>query len=319
MKYVNDLNTNINCEEVVIPAAGTVAAILYHRMRYWCRTNRDTNNTKYKEDERWWLWDSYGSIQKCYPYYSVMQIRTAIKKLLDVGLLLTKPSKNFKNSNKYSAVEIEEWLISKKYNNLAAEKRNQISDIVQKRNLNLHYVKNNKGYVKNNKGYVKNNKPIYIIDTIIRHIKEGAPENSDDLSHEEALKIEYEGLLISEKKLEILLDHFADHVKHMSTVYTDIDKLVNKLYRSEKNGKSYPFWIRLLYGERKNLINSDIRDAIASRVSAEIELNPYIMNVLHNKLPAFDWTEMGIDPISHMSAWTKIENKVTSMLNHVKS
>ena len=29
MNYPNDLNTNINCEELVIPAVGTIASVLY--------------------------------------------------------------------------------------------------------------------------------------------------------------------------------------------------------------------------------------------------------------------------------------------------
>jgi hypothetical protein len=319
MNYSNDLNTNINCEELVIPAVGTLAAVLYHRMRYWCRTNQSSGNNKYKDDDRWWTWDSYTGIQECYPYYSIMQIRTAVKKLVDTGLALVKESKNFKRSNKYSAVELGDWFLTKNFNKLSSKKRNQIGEIIEKRTLGMRYVKNNKGYVKNNIWGVKNNTPIYIIDTIIRNIEKGGPQNSDDISNEEALQLEYDHLIIPDSKLNIMLDHFADHVKHMSTIHKDANKLVNKLYRSERNGKTYPFWIRLLYGETNQLTNSDTRDAIAPRVLAEIELNPYIMVVLHNKLPAFDWAEMGIDAIQHLATWEKTENKVKFVLDNAKS
>jgi hypothetical protein len=73
--------------------------------------------------------------------------------------------------------------------------------IVQKRNLYLHCVKNNTSRVKNNTSGVKNNTPIYIVDTITRHIKLGPGKFRDDLE-----KLQTELLLLPNgfcKKLQI--------------------------------------------------------------------------------------------------------------------
>ena len=97
----------VNAEEIVIPAAGEIGAILYHRINHWCVVHAQSGNVKYKQDDRWWQWDSYGEMMKVYPYWDKCKIRRAIKKLEAVGLIRAKRTKNFKGSTKYSAVSID--------------------------------------------------------------------------------------------------------------------------------------------------------------------------------------------------------------------
>ena len=123
-----------------------------------------------------------------------------------------------------------------------------------------------------------------------------------------------EQLKISDSQIRILLNHFADHIKNMRTKTDDTLKIVNQIYRTDSSGCSYPFWIRLLYGEEQGFINSDIRDVIAPRVSLEVETNPYIMVILTQRLENYQWEELDINPEEYVAKWNKINNKVEFIL-----
>lgn len=317
---VDRINTNINCEELVIPAAGPIAAILYHRIRYWCREHaKRGNKKKYHEDGHWWQWDSYTSMMEVYPYFSKMQIRRALQKLKDIGIIKVKKTKNFKSSQKYAAIEVGDWMMSEKFNDLPKSVRNKISDVLRRREVLpvvvCRGVENNIRGVENDTLGVKNDTPIYLIDKLIRNLEKGEAQNSeDDASNLDLIKAYMEQLKISNSQVRILLNHFADHVKNLRTKTKDTMKIVNQIYRTDSSGCSYPFWIRLLYGEEQGFINSDIRDVVAPRVNLEIKTNPYIMVILDQKLRNYNWAELDIEPEEHIAKWNKINNKVEFIL-----
>ena len=66
--------THLRAEEFVIPVAGPIAAILYQRIKFYCKLNEESGKTKYQEDDRWWTWASYGDLSGEYVYLSLIHI-----------------------------------------------------------------------------------------------------------------------------------------------------------------------------------------------------------------------------------------------------
>lgn len=65
---------------------GVNSAILYQNLCYWIEKN-EANGHNFKEG-RYWTYNSIAAFAKLFPYFSEKQIRTALDKLLDAGLIL---------------------------------------------------------------------------------------------------------------------------------------------------------------------------------------------------------------------------------------
>ena len=64
---------------------GVNAAIVYDSLLYWIRTNK-ANGSNFRDGHTW----SFNSVKKWkdyFPYLTEWQIRTALKTLLDIGLI----------------------------------------------------------------------------------------------------------------------------------------------------------------------------------------------------------------------------------------
>lgn len=72
---------------------GVSAAVIYQNIHWWCEKN--AANGKHLYDGRFWTYNSVAAFDELFPYLTRKQIRTALDKLLDAGLLV---SGNFNNS-----------------------------------------------------------------------------------------------------------------------------------------------------------------------------------------------------------------------------
>jgi len=66
---------------------GVNGAILYDNIVWWCMKNEASENNFY--DDRYWTYNSVKSWAKLFPYLGKKQIENALKKLEDVGLIVT--------------------------------------------------------------------------------------------------------------------------------------------------------------------------------------------------------------------------------------
>lgn len=65
---------------------GVNAAILLENIAFWCEHNRA--NGRHFHDGYYWTYNSVSAFQELFPYMGLRQIRTAISKLIDAGLLI---------------------------------------------------------------------------------------------------------------------------------------------------------------------------------------------------------------------------------------
>jgi len=200
---------HLRAEEIAIPVAGAIGAILYQRIKFYCDLNKEGNKVKYEEDGRWWTWASYGSLADEYVYWSVDQIRRSLGKLVDSGLLLVKHrARQFKNSSKYSSRSLDEWLVSDLFQSLDESKRKLVLKICDKRNIVTSYGENHTRYGKNHTPCGKN----HIANTdIVTNIRNNLSElsNFEDLSEKEFLEIEYNSLIITKDQYDAMIFHFG--------------------------------------------------------------------------------------------------------------
>ena len=66
---------------------GINAAILYANIAFWVAKNEA--NERHYHDGRYWTYSSLDAFAKLFPYLTVRQIRTALAKLIDAGLIVT--------------------------------------------------------------------------------------------------------------------------------------------------------------------------------------------------------------------------------------
>ena len=71
----------------IAQAYGVNAAIILNNMYFWVEKNR-ANETNF-HDGRYWTYNSVRAFSKLFPYLSARAISTAIKKLVDDGLVVT--------------------------------------------------------------------------------------------------------------------------------------------------------------------------------------------------------------------------------------
>lgn len=65
---------------------GVNAAVVYHGIRLWCKHNEA--NGKNFHDGRYWTYNSMKAFSELFPFLSERQVRSALEKLIDAGLLV---------------------------------------------------------------------------------------------------------------------------------------------------------------------------------------------------------------------------------------
>jgi len=65
---------------------GMPAAVIYQNIRFWIAKN-EANGHNYK-DGRYWTYNSIAAFKKLFPYLSEKQVRTALDRLIESGLIL---------------------------------------------------------------------------------------------------------------------------------------------------------------------------------------------------------------------------------------
>lgn len=65
---------------------GVNAALIFHNIANWCEHNRA--NRKHFFDGRYWTYNSISAFSEIYPYFTEKQIRNAIDKLIEGGLIV---------------------------------------------------------------------------------------------------------------------------------------------------------------------------------------------------------------------------------------
>jgi hypothetical protein len=71
----------------VAESVGVNAAIIFQNLSYWCEKN--AANDRHIHEGRAWTYNSNAAFAKLFPYLTENQIRTAIDKLIEAGLILT--------------------------------------------------------------------------------------------------------------------------------------------------------------------------------------------------------------------------------------
>ena len=71
----------------VAQAVGVNAAVIYQNIVWWAEKN--AANERHIHDGRVWTYNSVGAFETLFPYLSTSQIRTALEKLVEAGLLVT--------------------------------------------------------------------------------------------------------------------------------------------------------------------------------------------------------------------------------------
>lgn len=304
--------TQISMQEIVIPAAGPIAATLYQRIKFYCDLNQKHNKKRYFEDNKWWTWQSWGSFNEEYPYWSTSQIRHALSKLQDCGLIETKRTKQFQNSNKYTLISIDEWLMSEDFQGLKQKQRILISKVIKKRNILIsEYDKNSVSYDKNSASYAKNSVPNTDVVTIIRDNLLEGQKFFTEISTDKQLQMEYNNLIITYDQARTIIESFGKLFHTTNATSQDFDHTVKSLYLQNVYTKQYPLWSRLVYGVEQSFIGPDIIDAIAPHVQKELDKNPYLIMVLEKLLPdSFDWRSLGISPKHYTAKWSNLCNTV---------
>lgn len=86
---------------------GLPAAVVFRNIVFWVRHN-ETNGTHFHEG-RYWTYNSYVAYEEQFPYLTAKQIRTALDKLLEAGLILKGnfARDRFKRANWYALVETD--------------------------------------------------------------------------------------------------------------------------------------------------------------------------------------------------------------------
>ena len=70
----------------VAKKAGVNAAVIYQNIAFWVEKNRANN--KHLHEGRYWTYNSMRAFEELFPYLTQKQIRTAIDKLIDCGLIV---------------------------------------------------------------------------------------------------------------------------------------------------------------------------------------------------------------------------------------
>lgn len=297
--------TQISMQEIVIPAAGPIAATLYQRIKFYCDLNKKQKKTRYFEDGKWWTWQSLASFEEEYPYWSKMAVKRALDKLNDCGLIVVKRTKQFQNSNKYSLVDINEWLLSESFQSLDKKKRLLVSKVMKKRNVITTACNENVT------SYNENVTPNTDIVTIIRdNLMEGR-KFFTEISSEKQLQMEYNNLVITSDQARSMIDGFGKLFQTTNMNSQDFDHTVKSLYLQNVYSNQFPYWVRLVYGIENSFIGYDIVDSIAPVVKKELDKNPYIIKVLEKLLPeSFEWSALGISPNFYSTKWSNLCERV---------
>ncbi|WP_052249832.1 hypothetical protein [Tateyamaria sp. ANG-S1] len=84
---------------------GVNAAVVYRNLVFWVRHN-ETNRRNFHEG-RYWTYNSLSAFDKKFPYLTAKQIRTALDKLVEAGLILKGnfAQDKFKRANWYALGE----------------------------------------------------------------------------------------------------------------------------------------------------------------------------------------------------------------------
>ncbi|MDZ7824708.1 MAG: hypothetical protein U5K75_12200 [Ahrensia sp.] len=91
---------------------GINAAVLYQNILFW--TQKNAANNKSIRDGYVWTYNSRRAFAQLFPYFSESQIKTAITKLIESGLLLKGDynQENYDKTNWYALTESAHWINS---------------------------------------------------------------------------------------------------------------------------------------------------------------------------------------------------------------
>lgn len=132
----------------VAKEVGIIAAVLFQHIAFWCQHSY-ANGTNYYEG-RYWTYNSIKAFREIFPYLSKSQVDTALKKLVDAGLIVKG------NFNK-STYDRTAWYALTEIGNALFENRKSISE---KSEMESQEIGN---------GFPGNRKPIPDINTDTTH------------------------------------------------------------------------------------------------------------------------------------------------------
>lgn len=73
-------------DAAVAEEVGVNAAIIFQNIYYWCEKNRANDDNFF--DGKYWTYSSIEAFGKLFPYLTIRNIRTAVEKLKDSGLIV---------------------------------------------------------------------------------------------------------------------------------------------------------------------------------------------------------------------------------------
>ena len=296
----------IYMEETVIPAVGTIGATLYQRFAHWCRRNEANKSKRHYREQRWWTWDSYKALSDDYPYWSKKQIRLACDKLRETGLVkcIIKKGSNYW----YSAINIEEWIDSKKFKRLSLTIQNQVFQIVRRRDMILKScAPKGTGCAPEGTGYALEGTPNTVNNTITLPVNKESKNkkkiinlSDKDITKNDQLKIAYNSLIIDDDVLTHMYDGFDSFFETIKRRSDSEKEAVTTAIASPTFLNEHPGWLRLIFAKNKNLMEKYpfIKDFLNPLLSAEIQSNPGIAEILKRTLGEdfdYSWLDTNIN------------------------
>lgn len=103
-----------NFDVAIATKYGIAEAVLLNHFQFWIEKNK-ANGTNYF-DGNYWTYNSVKAFQELFPYLSIKQVRTALKRLIDEGILQTGNynAKTYDRTLWYSITEKGEALLNGK-------------------------------------------------------------------------------------------------------------------------------------------------------------------------------------------------------------
>jgi len=99
--------------EYVAEECGVMAALIFHHFAFWIQKNHADGKHFY--DGKWWTYVTTSGLQEIFFYMSVSQIKTAVKKLTDAGLVISGDyNQNRFNRMKWYSITEKGWSLYSK-------------------------------------------------------------------------------------------------------------------------------------------------------------------------------------------------------------
>lgn len=230
-------------EENVAALYGVQAAVLFQNIYYWCQKNKA--NGRHLHRGYYWTFNSEKAFVELFPYMTKWQIRNALKKLIDDGVVITD---NFNQS----AYDRTLWYaVTEKGENLIKSNNGNSNGAISKlEKCNLDVDENQFGnnkkstpipYIKPDINETDIKTDIYTTSTL------PAKKQKEQKSHYG----EYENVLLTETEYNRLVDDYGEPLTHDAIKFLD-EYIEEKGYKAKSHNLTMRRWVFDAVREKKS-------------------------------------------------------------------